>query len=105
MIVVMKVCRQQQSSCTCIHSRFGSKRGWLSEARKNTLVNHACLVNLLLLLCHILEQMKRKESALVSGNSAVCKCGACIECIKDNVEKAFVFRDAVVSAFAWEKTS
>ena len=48
--------------------------------------------------------MKRKEmvpQGLVIG----CKCGVCSGCIKDNIEKAFVFRDAVMSAFAWEKTS
>ena len=49
--------------------------------------------------------MTRKGSTIVLGNAAVCKCGACNECVKDNVEKAFVFRDAVVSEFAWEKTS
>ena len=45
--------------------------------------------------------MKRKVHTTLSG----CKCGSCNECVKDNVEKAFIFRDAVDSAFAWEKTS
>ena len=49
--------------------------------------------------------MKRKGSGTLPGNATGCKCGACSECVKDNVEKAFVFRDAIISAFGWEKTS
>ena len=49
--------------------------------------------------------MKRKGSGILPGNAAGCKCGACSECIKDNVERAFMFRDAIINAFAWEKTS
>ena len=33
-----------------------------------------------------------------------CKCGNCVECVKLRIEKAFVFRDAVIAAVAWAKT-
>ena len=51
------------------------------------------------------RNIKRKGSGILPGNATGFKCGACNECVKDNIEKAFVFRDAIVSAFAWEKTS
>ena len=53
--------------------------------------------------------MKRKES---SGSPGVvvldpevsrCKCGVCSTCIETRVEKAFVFRDAIMAAVAWKK--
>ena len=49
--------------------------------------------------------MKRKVTAVLPEGMSRCKCGTCVECCRENTEKAFIFRDAIVSAFAWEKTT
>ena len=49
--------------------------------------------------------MKRKEQSVPSSLVAGCKCGKCDACEKENIEKAFILRDAIVNAFAWEKTT
>ena len=49
--------------------------------------------------------MKRKDLETTPGSVPACKCGKCVACEKENIERAFIFRDAIVNAFAWEKTA
>ena len=50
--------------------------------------------------------MLRGSSGVVVLDPVVarCKCGKCSECVKIRIEKAFIFRGAVVAAVAWGKT-
>ena len=48
--------------------------------------------------------MSELEAIVPNVPKHVCKCGQCQKCEETNIERAFLLRDAVVSAVAWHKT-